>query len=180
MKVYDTGCNKEYRPVYVHDITDISNNNHFYSKLFSKWKYCVMYVICTSMSVCLSDCPPTPLSHCISLSLVVFLSLYLSPSPFSLVVSLSLSIPPSPTHSLSLYLSPPHSLCISLPILSLFVVSLFLPLSLPLYLSPSPSLSIYRVCYFVLKNSCNLDFLFIKLAFHILETERVQWLIQNT
>ena len=32
----NAGCNKEYRPVYVHDITDISNYNHFYSKLFSK------------------------------------------------------------------------------------------------------------------------------------------------
>ena len=35
-KVYYTVCNKEYRPVYVHDITDISNYKHFYSKLFSK------------------------------------------------------------------------------------------------------------------------------------------------
>ena len=36
IKVYHTSCNKEYSAVYVHDITDISNYNHFNSKLFAK------------------------------------------------------------------------------------------------------------------------------------------------
>ena len=114
-------------------ITDISNYNHFHSKLFSKWKYGVTYVICTS--ICL------------------FVRMSLSPLSLSLYLSLSLSR----CISLSLYLSlPPRislavslSHCISLPPLSLVALSRCISLSrshcisLSLYLSPSPALSLY-------------------------------------